>query len=74
VALSLGVHGEPVVVRKSVSWSARTPVARPGAVQTIGRFSCRLASGGLLCANSAGAAVAVAADRISVLLAPAAKG
>jgi hypothetical protein len=74
VALSLGVRGDPVVVRRRLTWGARTPVVQPGPPQAVGRFSCRLASGGLLCANDAGAAVAVAADRISVLLAPAVKG
>jgi hypothetical protein len=70
VALSLGVRGDPVVVRSRIAWSEQTPVVRAGPPQTVGRFSCRLAAGGLLCVNSVGAAVAAAADRISVLLAP----
>jgi hypothetical protein len=74
VSLSLGLRGDPVVVRSRLSWSDRTPVARPGPPQTVGRFSCRLVAGGLLCVNSSGAAVAVAADRVSVLPAPAVKG
>jgi hypothetical protein len=71
IALSLGMRGDPGVVKQKLTWDGRTPVLQAGAPRKLGHFTCRLLEGGLLCSNPAGGGIAVAKDRIAVLSAPA---